>query len=225
MEVILFVLSPNSFSMLNYNISVAIVEDQSLVRSGFRRLLTSFGRVTKVYEAANGKELIDLLSNVSIDIVLLDLSMPVMDGEQTCIFLKQHYPSIKILILSMYDDRFRIERMIRLGANGFLNKNVDIDEVEDAIYCALDKGFYSNELVERALNQNQHKPYGLTERELEIINLICEELTMREISAQLMISEKTVQNHRSNIMAKLGVTNTAGLAKFAAANGLIKIGQ
>jgi DNA-binding NarL/FixJ family response regulator len=122
--------------MMNYNISVAIVEDLTLVRTAFRKLLTSFGRVAKVYEAGNGQELISLLGNVSIDIVLLDLNMPVMNGEETCIFLKQNYPSIKVLVLSMYNDRFRIEWMIRLGANGFLSKNVDVDEVEEAIYAA-----------------------------------------------------------------------------------------
>lgn len=211
--------------MLNYNISVAIVEDLTLVRTAFRKLLTSFGRVAKVYEAGNGQELISLLGNVSIDIVLLDLNMPVMNGEETCIFLKQNYPSIKILVLSMYADRFRIERMIRLGANGFLSKNTEVNEVEDAIYAALDKGFHKNDLVENALNEGKRISQGLTDRELEIIELICEEFTMREISERLMISEKTVQNHRTSIMNKLGVTNTAGLVKFVISRGLKKIMQ
>lgn len=208
--------------MHNYNISVAIVEDHTLVRTGFRKLLTSFGRVGKVYEASNGKELINLLANVSIEVVLLDLNMPVMNGEETCIFLKQNYPSVKILILSMYDDRFRIERMIRLGANGFLSKNAELDEVELAIYAVLDKGFHTNELVDNALHQGKQGSLGLTEREYEIIGLICEEFTMKEISEKLMISEKTVQNHRTSVMTKLGVTNTAGLVKLVTAWGLDK---
>lgn len=206
--------------MIKEKIDVCIVDDHQLVRKGIQRILSGYERIGEITEAGNGKELLDLLKGYRPHVVLLDLQMPIMGGVETCEQVHKDYPDIKIVILTMNDAHEMVELLIHSGASGFLSKEATPDEVILAIQEVVDRGIYSNELVFKALQSNlkseKQSPLSiLSKREIEIIRLICNELTMVEISKKLNISERTVHNHRANIMAKLDIHNTAGIVKFA----------
>jgi len=157
--------------------------------------------------------------------------MPIMDGAETCEHIINKYPDIKLIILTMHDSGKFILHMMEMGVHAFLLKNTEPDELEKAIYSVAEKDFYHNELVASVLRKDvkdkipKNKPlfhHGeLTEREKEILLLICQELTMKEIGVKLFLSENTVRNHRVNIMEKVGVHNIVGLVKFAYETGLV----
>lgn len=194
-------------------------------------LLRTFDRVTDVKDAENGKELLALIKEEEPDVAIIDLQMPVMDGSEASSLILQKYPDVKIIILTMHDSDKFILHMMDLGAHAFLLKNTDPDELEKAIYAVADKDFYHNELVASVLRKNvkdrsvvpppTFHPAELTEREREILSLICQELTMKEISQRLFLSENTVRNHRVNIMEKVGVNNIVGLVKYAYDAGIV----
>jgi two-component system response regulator DegU len=194
-------------------------------------LLRSFERVSVVKDAENGKELLALVKNEAPDVVIVDLQMPVMDGSEASKQILQKYPDIKVIVLTMHDSNKFILHMMDLGVHAFLLKNTEPDELEKAIYAVADKDFYHNDLVASVLRKNvkERKPgqgslfksAELTEREKEILLLICQELTMKEIGQRLFLSENTVRNHRVNIMEKVGVNNIVGLVKYAYDAGVI----
>lgn len=214
--------------MPDKKIDICIVDDHAIVRVGISRLLKLSPRIGKIIEVGDGIQLFELLKTQIPDVILLDLQMPGMSGREICQILVKKFPKIKILILSMNDGLEMVDFMIQRGAHGFISKNSSADDLAESIVAVVDKGFYYNDLVYKALQQSrnltpQKNPLSLlSTREIEIIQLICEELTMKEIAKKLSISEKTVQNHRFNIMEKLGVHNTAGIVKFAIRNLLLE---
>lgn len=215
-------------------IKVYIADDQTLFRKGMSRLVRSFPNVREVKEAGNGQELLDLIKDEQPDVVLMDLEMPVMDGIEATEKVLAKYPSTKIIILSMHDSQQHIFYLMEVGAHAFLLKNAEPEEVQDAINAVMKNDFYQNELVVNALRKGamdkkraEIRPIfrsnvTLTDREKEILVLTCRELTMKEISEKLSLSEKTVHNHRARIMDKLGVRNTVGLVKYAYESGLLE---
>lgn len=212
---------------------VYIADDQTLFRKGMGRLVRSFANVGEVKEAPNGKILLDLVKEKPPDVVLMDLEMPVMDGIEATEKLLTKYPDLKIVVLSMHDSQQQIFYLMELGAHGFLLKNAEPEEVQEAITSVVKNDFYQNKLVVDALRKgaiNKKRQEGrpmfqntvsLSEREKEILLLICRELTMVEISEKLSISERTIQNHRARMLDKLGVRNTVGLVKYAYDSGLL----
>lgn len=194
-------------------------------------LLRSFHRVQEVKDAENGKELLTLIKYEQPDVAIVDLQMPVMDGAETCEQLIKKHPDVKIIILTMHDSNKYILHMMEMGVHAFLLKNTEPDELEKAIYAVIEKDFYHNDLVATVLRKNvterksgqrpQFRNAELTEREKEILVLICRELTIREIGQKLSLSENTVRNHRVNMMDKIGVNNTVGLVKFAYEAGIV----
>jgi DNA-binding NarL/FixJ family response regulator len=212
-------------------LKVYIADDHTLFRKAMVNLLRTFDRVTEVKDAENGKELLSLIKEEQPDVAIIDLQMPVMDGTEASTAILQKYPDVKIIILTMHDSYKFILHMMDLGANAFLLKNTDPDELEQAIYAVADKDFYHNELVASVLRKQvkdrpseprpSFKQAELTEREKEILFLICQELTMKEISQRLFLSENTVRNHRVNIMEKIGVNNIVGLVKYAYDVGIV----
>ena len=212
-------------------LKVYIADDHTLFRKAMVNLLRSFERVTDVKDAENGKELLTLVKYELPDVVIVDLQMPVMDGTETSTHILHKYPDVKIIILAMHDSNKFILHMMELGVHAFLLKNTEPDELEKAIYAVADKDFYHNDLVASVLRKNvnekrlsqrptfQHAE--LTEREKEILLLICQELTMKEIGQRLFLSENTVRNHRVNIMEKVGVNNIVGLVKYAYEAGVV----
>jgi two-component system response regulator DegU len=206
-------------------IKVYLADEHLLFRKGMIGLLQTFNRVGEIKEAGNGRELIKIIQDSVPDIVLLDMNMPVMDGIEACRFLECKYPKIKIIVLSIEENEKYADMMIGLGAHGFLNKNSCPSEVEKAMYAVIDHDFYHNEIVNRGLragakdrnriSMKRANALLLTDREIEIIRLTCEEKTMKQISRELKISERTVHNHRAKIQTKIGVSNVAGLVKYA----------
>lgn len=213
------------------HLKVYIADDHTLFRKAMVNLLRSFERIVEVKDAENGKELLSLIKNEVPDVVLVDLQMPVMDGSEAAGHIIQKYPDVKIIVLTMHDSNKFILHMMDMGVHAFLLKNTEPDELEQAIYAVADKDFYHNELVATVLRKNvKDKQSGqrpnfehpdLTDREREILLLICQELTMKEIGQRLYLSENTVRNHRVNIMDKVGVNNIVGLVKYAYEIGIV----
>ena len=209
---------------------VYVADDHTLFRKAIAGLLLSFSRVKEVRDAENGKELLQLVKEKEPDIVLLDLKMPVMDGSETCEILYNKYPNVKAIILSMHDsDRF-VLHLMDIGARAFLFKNVEPSELETAIYSVVDKDFYHNEIVSSILKKQKIFPDGnlyfrkevsLTDREIEIVKLICQEYSTKEIGTRLNISERTVENHRAKVMEKIEVKNVVGIVRYAYEHNLI----
>ena len=179
----------------------------------------------------NGKELLNYLDQTDEmpDVILLDLSMPELDGVDTLLALnkRENYP--RIIILSSHYNPGIIVRTITEGASAFLNKNEKIEEVMRTVLNVAEKGYYFNEYVFNLLRQRRlsskvdQKGIDLTEREIEILKLICEELTNKEISEKLFISSRTVEGHRNNLLIKTGAKNTAGLIIFAIEHDIYKV--
>lgn len=218
--------------MMTKNLKVYIADDHTLFRKAMVNLLQTFVNVGLVKDAENGKELLTLMKYEVPDVAIVDLQMPVMDGAETCEQIIGRHPEVKIIVLTMHDSDKYILHMMEMGVHAFLLKNTEPDEVELAINSVVEKDFYHNDLVASVLRKNvkEKKPglrpafenQTLSERECEVVKLVCQELTIKEIGMKLNISENTVRNHRVNIMEKLGVSSMVGLVKYAYATGLVK---
>ncbi|MFZ5976664.1 MAG: response regulator [Bacteroidota bacterium] len=212
---------------------VAVVDDHVLLRSALARLICSYENYTVAFEASNGKEFIEKLSKqVLPDIVLLDINMPEMDGYETARWLTKHHPHIKILALSMESDDTNIIQMIKLGAKGFLTKNVEPEELNGALDSVLDKDFYLSDTISGKVisglqsgAQKASEPETLTEKEKDFLRLICTELTYKDIAERLFISPRTLDDYRNALFEKLNVHSRMGLAIYALRNKLVDINQ
>ncbi|WP_426061643.1 response regulator [Hymenobacter sp. B1770] len=215
-------------------IRVFLVDDHPIVRDGIRSLLERESAVQVVGTAGNGQELLDQLPNTPADLVLIDINMPVMDGYETTLRLREEYPEVRILALSMLIEELYIGRMLDAGASGYLLKSTGKDEIIHAIRMVMDgKMFLCSEIglgmLRKVLNWNASgAPAGasksqlLSKREMEVLQLIAEGLTNAEIADQLFTSKRTVETHRQNILEKTQAKNTAALVKIALSDGLIK---
>jgi DNA-binding NarL/FixJ family response regulator len=213
--------------MVKYNI--AVVDDQAMFRAGLVSLLSEFDELSVIMEAENGKDFQHKLKRKKPDVVLLDLEMPEMDGMETLAYIKATHPAIRVLILTMHNEEPIIAHMIESGAHGFLVKNDPIETLIDAIYSVMDTGYYFDDRVSRALVQRlmlgkKIKPsfekVALTERELQVIQLLCQEFTTKEIGERMNISHRTVEGHREQILEKIKAKNTVGIVMYAIKNGI-----
>ena len=216
-------------------IRVFIVDDHTLIRDGLRALLEADPLFAVVGEAGNGQALLDLLPTVAADVVLLDLNMPVLDGLATTHRLREEYPHLRILLLSMMTHERTIGEALAAGAHGYVLKNADKYEVVAALQgVASGKRFLCSEiglgLLEKLLLQEPRSPapgtssgVHLTHREREILQLVASGLTNQEIADQLFTSKRTVESHRQNLLEKTGVRNTPALVKYAMEHGLLKL--
>ncbi|WEK34336.1 MAG: response regulator transcription factor [Candidatus Pseudobacter hemicellulosilyticus] len=214
-------------------IHIAMADDEGLFRKGMRELLDDGQRFRFVLEAADGYQLLQLLEQATPppDVLLLDISMPGMNGIETFDQVRQRFPDLKILMLSIhYSDHF-IVALVEKGANGYLSKNAEPEEVALAIQTVAGQDFYFNEDTIRAMRSRiAGKPRKgilpgsqLSEREKEVLELICRELTAAEIAEQLYISKRTAEGHRNSLLLKTGCRNTAGLVIYAIRNQLFRI--
>jgi DNA-binding NarL/FixJ family response regulator len=216
-------------------IKLAIVDDQVLFRKGLKLLISSFEKVELIIQASNGQELLDAIEKEQPDVILMDLKMPVMDGLEATEKVKATYPQIKVILLTTYDEERLINHMMKVGANGYLLKNEEPEILKEAILTVVEKEFYFNDYVSKALLSGmQKKPkeirpwegannISLTKREMEVLQLICKEHTSAEIASALYLSPRTVENHRKSLLEKTGAKNTAGLVIFAIQNQLIDL--
>ena len=208
-------------------IKVLIVDDHPVVRKGLMSCLASKDHLKFVGEAGNGIEAIKLVKELSPDIVLMDVSMPGMDGLEVTEALKRDSPQTKVLILSMESGRGPVLRIIKAGARGYVLKDAPTDELVKAIETVhAGEAYFSGQVAQIALNQyvsdaDDSKPAAkLSEREREVLALIAEGKSNKEISMHLGIGVRTTETHRERIMRKLEVHSVAGLTKFAIANGI-----
>lgn len=214
-------------------IKLGLVDDHNLFREGIKSILQKIKNIDLVLEAVSGKSLLAKLSNVVPDVILLDLEMEDMNGVDATLKLQELYPDLKIIILTMHKEERMISYLMEVGANGYLLKDTNKEELEEAIHSVYEKGFYFNAFVSQALlkglKHKTNKPpvigkdYHLTTRELEVLALITEELTTAEIAEKLFLSVRTIEGHRKNLLLKLGVKNTAGLMIKAIREKLIVI--
>jgi DNA-binding NarL/FixJ family response regulator len=215
-------------------ITIAIADDQMLFRRGMAAIINGFEDMMVVCETDNGRKLLTFLETTTqkTDVILMDLSMPELNGIDTMKIIHEKYPEQKVIILSIHNEEKFVVHLIELGANAYLFKNAEPEDVENAIRGVVEKGFYFSETLmmtfqKRLNNKKTHVsvhdniPISLTIREIEVLNLICQELTAQEIAEKLFISVRTVDGHRNNLLEKTGARNTAGLVIFAIKNNLV----
>lgn len=214
-------------------IKIAITDDATLFRKGLRLLLEDFEDIEVILEANNGQELLDKLAAATElpNVIILDLQMPVLDGVETAKILRNEYENIKIIVLSSHYSKAFILNMTEVGAAAYLAKNTSPDEFATTIKKVYENGFHYNKEVWTIIQKNLSKREKLTasfvetltKRELEILQLLCEQYTSTEIAEKLFISKRTVEGHRNNLLGKLNCRNIAGLVVYAIQNQLVKI--
>lgn len=212
-------------------IKVAIADDHKIFRKGVILSLRPYHNIKFVLEAENGEELIKGVEAAAPDIILMDLKMPVKDGIETTKYLNKHFPAIRILILTMYEDERFVGHLMDSGANGYLLKSTDPEEIKRAITDVMRTGFYLNNFVNRVLikknyakqkfNPNLNSEVIISEREKEVLSLVCMEYTAQEIAQKMEISSRTVEAIKDRLMERFGVKNSVGLVFFAMKNSLI----
>lgn len=231
---------PERITKYNGIINVAVVDDHHLFRAGLVSLLKDYEELNVVMQASGGKDLLKQLKNYSEsgkpryslpDVVLLDIQMQEMNGVETTLRLQQDYPGIKIIILTMHNEEGFIFDLMNKGASGFLAKDKTVDMVVEAIHSVMDTGIYFNAQILQAIVKGSQlklktpefsKGTELSEREIEIIRLVCDQKTNKEIAEILEVSQRTIETHRTTIANKTGVKNTAGLVLFAITHKLIR---
>lgn len=214
-------------------IKIALVDDEKLFRKGMQMILEDYKDVAVALEASNGLELMEGMKDLAgtLDLILLDLQMPEMDGIETTKRLKEKYPESKIVILTTHYSKAFILNMIELGASAYLAKDAEPENVIETIREVASKGFYYDSHVMEVIRENMvagypnksvaFGPVKLTNRELEILQLICQEKTTNEMADQLFLSPRTIEGHRNNLLEKTGVKNTAGLVIYAVKNKIV----
>jgi two-component system, NarL family, response regulator NreC len=217
---------------VKYNISLVIADDHEIFRDGLALMLSKQEDITLVGQAENGRELIELVDKLNPDIIITDIRMPLLDGIQATKTLLKINPDRKIIALSMFDEDNLIVEMLEAGAKGYLLKNADKKEILEAIvtvfednifYCKHTSSRLAAMIVKSRFDPQKKKLETLfTEREKEIISLICKQQTAQQIGNQLFLSKRTVEGYRIKIMEKMDARNTAGVVIFALKNNLIK---
>lgn len=207
--------------------NLLIVDDHKIVTDGLSAMIAENPQFAIKGIAHDGATALEMVKVLSVDIVMLDIDMPVLNGIETAKILKKEYPDIKVIILTMHDERAMIRLFSELGANGYLLKNASKEELVTALEKVKDgELFYSEEVSSILLRPDEEAKKSpvlnsLTDREIEIIQLIASGLSNKEIGDKLFISHRTVDTHRTNLMQKLDLHNIAGLVRFAIQHGLL----
>jgi DNA-binding NarL/FixJ family response regulator len=216
---------------MNKRINIAVVDDHAMFREGIVGLLKEFPEIRITFQASSGKDLLDQLKKHEPEIILLDIEMPEMDGIDATIEVRKKYPHIKIIILTMHTEEELIYDLLKKGANGFLPKDKSVENLVDAIYNVLEKNYYFNEQITKAMalgiNGENNKQLAmqkaaLSDREIEIIRLLCREYSNKEIAKAVFLSERTVEKHKENIYIKTQSKSAYGIILFALKHGLIQ---
>lgn len=213
--------------MLKEPIQIALVDDHKLFRSGMAALVTNFKRYNILFEAANGQELVNTINSGTVpDIILLDISMPVMDGVEAAQVLRAKHPLVKIIILSMFEDAEKVLLMVKMGVKGYLLKDSEPYEVEEALLKVSQGELYYPEFVTRHLINNFNSKLEnikLNPREIEFLRLTGTELTYKEIAETMNISVRTVDSYRDQLFEKLQIKSRVGLVLYSIKNKLIEL--
>jgi DNA-binding NarL/FixJ family response regulator len=213
-------------------IRVLIVDDHTLVRDGIRALLALIADINVVGEAANGKEALEKMKELVPDVVLMDLAMPIMSGLEATRRIRKKFPGTKVLALTQYEDREYIVPTIEAGARGFISKTAAFSELASAIQAVYRGGSFLSPMAAAAVVEEYQQKAGqgekdsyqhLTDREREMLKLVAEGYTAKEIADMLVISLRTVETHKTNLMKKLNIHNKADLIRFAIRKGIITV--
>ena len=214
-------------------ISIVIADDHEIFRDGFRAMTKKFPEVKLIGEAENGRDLIELIEKTKPDVVLTDIKMPKMDGIEATRQLIKSKSNVNIIALSMFDEDNLISDMLEAGAKGYLIKNANKEEIIEAIKTVnRGKTYYCKDTSARLLqmiSNSKFNPYKktpkpqFTERELEVIKLICDQLSNKEIAERLNLSIRTIEGYREKILEKMDVHNTAGIVVYAIKTSIYQI--
>ena len=217
--------------MTAQQIKVSIADDHKIFRDGIKMALKDRDYLKILWEAEDGRDLMHKLKLKQPDVLLMDIRMPEIDGVNAIGILRKEYEHIKIIVLTMYDDQEMITKMMEMGANAYLTKTTDPDEIYQAIITCMNDDFYFNDLVNKAvLLKLQHKkavkqfypnPVKFSEKEIRILKCIAEDKTTEEISKEVFLSPRTIETIRQNMKQKVGAKTIAGLVMYAMRNKLL----
>lgn len=212
---------------------VIIVDDHKIFRDGFKMVIDSIDQVQFVGEATNGKEFLDLIKSVKADVVFMDVNMPVVDGAEATQEALKIQPDLKIIAITSYDSTEYVNKMLFAGVEGYLLKDADYEEIEEAIQQVVaGRNYFSKQilvnLTKNTIREKEEKTRkkglpNLSPRETEVLDLVCKGLSKTDIAGRLFISERTVEKHKENLMAKTGTKSTVNLVLFSIKNKLVNI--
>lgn len=215
-------------------IKIAIADDHKIFRDGIKMALSGKENLKMIWEAEDGKDLMHKVAIKKPDVLLMDIRMPEMDGINAIEMLRKEYEDIKIIVLTMYDDQQMISKMMEMGANAYLTKTTDPEEIYEAILTCMNDDFYFNSLVNNAVmgkliqkkNIRQHYgstvPINFNEKEIKILQLLAEDKTTEEISKIIFLSPRTIETIRQNMKSKVNAKTIAGLIMYGMRNKLIE---
>jgi DNA-binding NarL/FixJ family response regulator len=213
-------------------IRIILADDHEIFRDGFNIMISKQNEIELIGEAGNGRELLQITKALQPDIIITDIKMPLMDGIEATKILSAEFPGIGVIALSMFDEDNLVVDMLEAGAKGYLIKNAPKHEILEAVRTVYNQGTYychhtSNRLAQM-IAKSKFNPYKkknkihFTERETDIIKLICAELSSKEMANQLNVSARTIEGHRDNILKKIDAKNLAGIVVYAIKNGIYK---
>jgi DNA-binding NarL/FixJ family response regulator len=212
-------------------ITVAIADDHKIFRDGIKMALSGKEYLKIIWEAEDGKDLIHKMKIKLPDVLLMDIRMPEMDGINAISLLRKEYEEVRIIVLTMYDDQEMISKMMEMGANAYLTKTTDPDEIYNAILTCMNDDFYFNDLLNKAVlmklqqkkttRQFYPNPVKFNEKEISILKLIAQDKTTEEISREVFLSPRTIETIRQNMKTKVGAKTIAGLVMYGMRNKLI----
>lgn len=215
-------------------IKIAIADDHKIFRDGIKMALSSKENLKMIWEAEDGKDLMHKIEIKKPDVLLMDIRMPEIDGINAISMLRKEHEDVKIIVLTMYDDQQMISRMMEMGANAYLTKTTDPDEIYEAILTCMNDEFYFNQLVNNAVmgklmqkkNVRHHYgtsvPIAFSEKELKILQLLAEDKTTEEISKIIFLSPRTIETIRQNMKNKVGAKTIGGLITYGMRNKIIE---
>lgn len=211
-------------------INVLLAENHLILRDGIKALLKDHPEIKIIAEASNGTEVQKLLVDSDVDLLILDINMPEMDGLKTAEYVKENHKNIKVLVLSMLDQEKFVSKSLAAGALGYILKTTGKDELVNAIKMVAKGDPYISHKISASMIKNLNYTFhsdqkievDLSPRELEILHLIADGMTNAEIADKIFTSKRTVESHRKNLIDKTGTKNTAALIKFALVNGILK---
>lgn len=219
---------------LTTTIKIAIADDHKIFRDGIKMALGSRGDLKMIWEAEDGKDLLHKMAIKQPDVLLMDIRMPEIDGINAIEMLRKEYDELKIIVLSMYDDQQMISKMMEMGANAYLTKTTDPDEIYEAILTCMNEDFYFNQLVNNAVmgklmqkknvrkHYGNHVPINFSEKEIKILQLLGEDKTTEEISKIIFLSPRTIETIRQNMKNKVGAKTIGGLIMYGMRNKMIE---
>ncbi|MEP6626549.1 MAG: response regulator transcription factor [Ginsengibacter sp.] len=215
-------------------IKIAIADDHKIFRDGIKMALSSRLDLKMIWEAEDGKDLLHKMTIKQPDVLLMDIRMPEIDGINAIEMLRKEYDELKIIVLSMYDDQQMISKMMEMGANAYLTKTTDPDEIYEAILTCMNEDFYFNQLVNNAVmgklmqkknvrkHYGNHVPINFSEKEIKILQLLGEDKTTEEISKIIFLSPRTIETIRQNMKNKVGAKTIGGLIMYGMRNKMIE---